>query len=80
MSNDRIYLVCKSCGKKGLLGKYWGVRFDGWDIMSFSEEHVRCSPNFGLQTLKGDECFKVETESGKTDPGPGEGAPLAKPN
>jgi hypothetical protein len=60
-------MVCKNCGDKQLLAKYYPSMGHGmWSVEAFAvwvEKHMECSPYFGLFDLKGDNCFEVRSES-----------------
>lgn len=68
MANDRIWLECKHCGCKTLFAKYYPtLETDIWfqgKLGDFINRHVKCSPEFGNDNLKGDRCFNLMTESG----------------
>lgn len=66
MAVDRLYLICKNCGRRRLLFKYWGGGFaQVWkpeELEDFVNEHISCSPVAGFD-LGGDTCFLFETEN-----------------
>jgi len=67
MANDHIFIQCRHCKEQRSLAKYYPTLGHGvWfpeKVCNFIEKHMKCSPSFGDQTLNGDRCFDLITES-----------------
>jgi hypothetical protein len=67
MANDRIWIVCKSCGSKKLLAKYYPTRFaDNWPSTDFDEwmyEHMHAPCREPVADLGEDTGFELLTEA-----------------
>ena len=63
MANDRIWLVCRTCGREKLLAKYYPTLYSDPvpDVSEWALEHIH-SETRGLD-LRGDVCFDLRTES-----------------
>ena len=69
MANDRIRIKCRKCGEEMTFAKYYPTLGHGiWSshipyLEEFVSKHMECSPYFGGDSLNGDRCFDLFTES-----------------
>jgi len=66
MSNDKIYIKCKGCGKFTTFARYFPKRLESWGdgISQFIEEHQNCIEHCCVgDDLCGNRCFDLMPES-----------------
>lgn len=65
MSNDRVFIKCKGCGRWNLLLKHMGAGSytkEGRDILDWLDSHAECHPRCYAGDLDGDPGFELHTE------------------
>lgn len=66
MANDRVFIVCKTCGAWKMLLKHFpgslGTRDNG--ILEWLDSHGACHPQYYNSDLQGNPGFKLATEDG----------------
>lgn len=66
MANDRVYIVCKSCGSWKMFLKHFAGNMSTrpeFKVLRWIDEHCKCHPNLNRNDLGGDPGFYMVTES-----------------
>jgi len=67
MANDRVFIVCKSCGDVALLLKFYPGKLAEWDnktpLVEWLDGHGKHHPRLQEGDLAGDPGFELFTES-----------------